>query len=94
MIHGQVEEKLEAYIKHADVIVFDPPRSGLTESIIELVKLNQIKTIVYVSCDLKSLARDINGLKDLYDIKKIIPVRMFPSTVHVETNHQLFYSFL
>ena len=84
LIHGQVEEKLEAYIKNADVIVFDPPRSGLTESIIELVKLSQIKTIVYVSCDLKSLARDINGLKDLYDIKKIIPVRMFPSTVHVE----------
>ncbi|WP_025724737.1 23S rRNA (uracil(1939)-C(5))-methyltransferase RlmD [Acholeplasma granularum] len=84
LIHGNVEEKLGLYINLADTIIFDPPRSGLTEDIIHLVKLHKVKDIIYISCDLKSLSRDINGLKDLYDIKKVIPVRMFPSTIHVE----------
>lgn len=40
--------------------------------------------IVYVFCDLKLLVRDINGLKDLYDIKKIILVRMFLFIIYME----------
>lgn len=85
LILGDVAEQLSTYINKADTIIFDPPRSGLNENIVELLNKHRIKQIIYVSCDLKSLSKDLNGLKDLYDVIKVIPVRMFPSTTHVES---------
>lgn len=65
-------------------IIVDPPRAGLDKKVIdELIKINP-KRIIYVSCDPITLARDLNILKDKYDIIKIIPVDMFPKTYHVE----------
>ena len=68
----------------ADIVVVDPPRSGLTEvGIKNILKINPSK-IVYVSCDPITLARDLNILKDFYNIEKLTPVDMFPNTYHVE----------
>lgn len=67
-----------------DVIVVDPPRSGLTDKVIkEIIKLNP-KRLVYVSCDPMTLARDLNELKEYFNIIEITPVDMFPGTYHVE----------
>ena len=67
-----------------DVIVVDPPRSGLDNSTINnIIKLNP-KRIVYVSCDPVTLARDLNILNDKYNVCEITPVDMFPQTYHVE----------
>ena len=67
-----------------DVIVVDPPRSGLdTNTISQLLNFTS-KKIVYVSCDPVTLARDLKILKEKYDITNIAPVDMFINTYHVE----------
>lgn len=72
-----------------DVVIVDPPRGGLDKRTINsILKLNPAK-MVYVSCDVATLARDLNILKENYDILKVTPVDMFPNTCHVETVVQL-----
>ena len=69
-----------------DVIIVDPPRKGLTKDTIDaMIKINP-ERIVYVSCDPGTLARDINILKEYYNIDLVQPVDMFPQTPHVETD--------
>jgi 23S rRNA (uracil1939-C5)-methyltransferase len=67
-----------------DIVVVDPPRSGLnTETIQEIIKINAHK-IVYISCDPMTLARDLKILSENYNIIEVTPVDMFPNTHHVE----------
>ncbi|MEG0826128.1 MAG: class I SAM-dependent RNA methyltransferase [Bacilli bacterium] len=67
-----------------DTIIIDPPRNGLdNESINNILKINPL-TVIYVSCDPVTLARDLNCLKKKYNIVEIVPFDMFPSTFHVE----------
>ena len=69
----------------ADIIIVDPPRSGLTnEGIKDILNINPTK-IIYVSCEPMTLARDLKILNEKYQIKEITPVDMFPNTYHVET---------
>lgn len=67
-----------------DIIIVDPPRTGLDECAIKnIIKLNP-KKIIYVSCNPITLVRDLNCLINNYDIKEITPFDMFPNTYHVE----------
>lgn len=68
-----------------DVIVVDPPRAGLDSATIQNLLSSNAKRIVYVSCNPITLARDINLLKDKYDLKDITLFDMFPNTKHVES---------
>ena len=69
----------------ADIVVVDPPRKGCDSSLINtLIFLNPEK-IVYVSCNPKTLARDLKLLESDYKITKIATVDMFPNTLHVES---------
>ena len=52
---------------------------------IELLKRVGASKIIYVACDPVTLIRDINYLKDEYDVKTVIGLDMFPFTYHVET---------
>lgn len=71
-------------VDNFDTVVLDPPRSGLDKMALDyLLKLKPNK-IVYVSCDPVTLARDLNLLNELYDVKEITPVNMFSRTYHVE----------
>lgn len=72
-------------IKNIDVVVVDPPRSGLNKKMIEYLTNLDSRKIVYVSCDPITLARDLKMLKEKYNIKKIELVDMFPWTYHCET---------
>lgn len=67
-----------------DVIIVDPPRSGLDKNTINFLINSKAKRVVYVSCDIMTLVRDLNILKQYYDIREITPVDMFPNTYHVE----------
>lgn len=70
-----------------DVIMVDPPRKGLTQSLIESATKMQPKKIVYVSCNPATLVRDLQSFMELgYDVTQpILPVDQFPQTAHVET---------
>lgn len=68
-----------------DLIVVDPPRSGMTEKAAESILKLAPARIVAVSCDPTTLARDVSRLADKYALKRARAVDMFPHTHHVET---------
>lgn len=70
---------------HFDVVVMDPPRKGSTPEFIDAVKKVRPRTVVYVSCDPVTLARDLALFGDTYQVEKVQPVDMFPNSMHVET---------
>lgn len=67
-----------------DVIIVDPPRSGLDDKMIMDINKLLPKKIIYVSCDPMTLARDLKKL-DNYNIISIKGFNMFPNTYHVES---------
>ena len=67
-----------------DVIILDPPRAGVDERVIEVIKRAAPERMVYVSCNPSTQARDLALLSDMYDILAVQPVDMFPHTHHVE----------
>ena len=69
-----------------DVIVLDPPRAGCDERLIRFVSTLDAKRIVYISCNPKTLARDVVLFRELgYDTDTVYPFDLFPMTGHVES---------
>lgn len=85
---GDVEELLPRILEKMEqkpnVVFVDPPRKGLDNKTIEVLKNLQPEKIVYISCNPATLARDLKNLEDNYEIQKIQPVDQFPYTSHVE----------
>lgn len=85
---GDVEIVLDDLIKNkgitADIVMFDPPRKGLDRNTINNILMIKPKKIVYISCNPATLIRDLALFEELYEIKTIVPVDMFPWTSHVE----------
>jgi 23S rRNA (uracil1939-C5)-methyltransferase len=67
-----------------DVIITDPPRSGMHEDVVKKILAIAPQRIVYVSCNPATQARDLNLLSESYKVIKLQPVDMFPHTSHVE----------
>ncbi len=68
-----------------DIIVVDPPRGGLTPKVISLICASRISGIVYVSCNPKTLVRDLIMFEEGgFSMEKVQPVDMFPHTFHME----------
>lgn len=68
-----------------DVIIVDPPRSGMHPAAVEELGAMGAPTIVYVSCNPATLARDLQMLTTHgYTVEKVQPVDMFPHTYHIE----------
>ena len=84
-IRGDATMKAAQISPPPDLIVTDPPRSGLSpETRNTILKLRPAR-ILAVSCDPASLARDIADFSQLYQIKSVKTVDLFPHTPHVET---------
>lgn len=66
-------------------IIVDPPRSGLTKNIIDVLLKIKLDEIIYVSCDPQTLVRDFTLLSSIYEIKKSYILDMFSYTYHIET---------
>ena len=85
-----VIEPVEVFVSHVSdslaTVIADPPRTGISrEALAGIVRLRPGR-IVYVSCDVATLARDARRLVDAgYTIVKIDAFDMFPNTPHVET---------
>ncbi len=82
-ICATVEQKLPE-LGYADVMIVDPPRRGMDESTIETLRKMLPGKIIYSSCRPPTMARDIKALSNLYTVKELILVDMFPQTHHVE----------
>ena len=87
-INGDVKQELPKLISKFDknvCVVLDPPRSGCDSEVLNLLCQNTPNEIIYISCLPRTLARDMNILKQYYDINEITAFDMFPNTKHVET---------
>mgnify|MGYP002586007864 FL=1 len=84
-ILGKVEDKLDFISNNnIDTVIVDPPRSGLHKKVIPILEKISPKTIIYVSCDPITMARDIKLLSNNYELVEVTPYDMFPNTYHVE----------
>ncbi|MHB1150753.1 MAG: 23S rRNA (uracil(1939)-C(5))-methyltransferase RlmD [Eubacteriales bacterium] len=82
---GDIEEGRDV-ISEADIIVVDPPRKGLSPDLISRIAAAGPRSVVYMSCDPDTLARDCRIFADHgYTVGTVTPVDMFPRTGHVET---------
>jgi 23S rRNA (uracil1939-C5)-methyltransferase len=81
----------EFFAEHGrpDVIITDPPRAGMHEKLVRKILEMAAPTVVYVSCNPATQARDLNLLDEKYAVTKIQPVDMFPHTLHIENVVQL-----
>lgn len=72
-----------------DVIITDPPRAGMHEKLVKKILDMAAPTVVYVSCNPATQARDLLLLDEKYAVTKVQPVDMFPHTHHIENVVQL-----
>jgi len=85
---GKAEQVLPKWAKEGwkpDVLVVDPPRTGLDQQLLNTILKVKPKKIVYVSCNPSTLAKDISVLVSKYKVGYIQPVDMFPQTSHIES---------
>ena len=69
-----------------DIVILDPPRKGSDEATLSAIAKVMPKRIIYISCNIATLARDAKFLIGLgYEPQKTTAIDMFPHTVHVET---------
>jgi 23S rRNA (uracil1939-C5)-methyltransferase len=84
--HQPVEEFLDGRQDRPAVVVVDPPRTGLSRAALDGVIRLRAGRLVYVSCDVATLARDSRGLVNAgYTIERADAFDLFPNTPHVET---------
>jgi 23S rRNA (uracil1939-C5)-methyltransferase len=79
-----VEERLTEHLP-ADLLLVNPPRSGLHRDVPGTVLAAPPARVVYVSCDPATLARDVAALGAGYDLRGLRSFDLFPQTAHVET---------
>lgn len=88
-ICGDVEVAFDELINKEKIIpsaiIVDPPRKGLDNKTVENIAKIQPAKLVYISCNPATMVRDIAKLEDIYNIKTIQPVDMFPWTNGVES---------
>ena len=83
-IEGDARDVLPHVDFKPDVLVIDPPRVGMHQDVVKAVLAIGAPTVVYVSCNPSTLARDLAVLKERYDVLEVQPVDMFPHTFHIE----------
>jgi 23S rRNA (uracil-5-)-methyltransferase RumA len=86
-VTGPAEKVLVDMVKQGfrpDVVVVDPPRSGLDPKLLQAILEAEPQRFVYVSCNPPTLAKDSQVLMKKYEIRNIQPIDMFPQTAHVE----------
>ncbi len=86
---GKAEELLPKWVKEGfklDVLIVDPPRTGLDQKLLDTIIKVKPKKFIYVSCNPSTLGKDLAVLvKGGYKVEYVQPVDMFPQTAHVET---------
>ncbi len=84
-ILGDIRETIKGLEYKPDILIVDPPRTGIHKDIMQTIMGMGVKRIVYVSCNPATMARDLCDMKEKYEVSEIQPVDMFPHTYHVES---------
>ncbi len=85
ILEGSVEDILPDLDTEFDIVVVDPPRTGLERHALDALGNGNAQRIIYVSCDPATLARDARRLTRFgYHLDWVQPVDMFPQTYHIE----------
>ena len=84
-LHSKDITKELLKLEKPQIVVIDPPRTGLHKNLLKALINILPPKIVYVSCNPATLARDLFELKNFYRLTEIQPVDMFPQTYHIET---------
>jgi 23S rRNA (uracil1939-C5)-methyltransferase len=84
-ILGDIRKSLPQVSARPDVMIIDPPRSGMHGDVVRQVLKMQPRRIVYVSCNPATMARDIGMMKESYSVPEVQPFDMFPHTHHIES---------
>jgi 23S rRNA (uracil1939-C5)-methyltransferase len=85
-IHQSVEGFVAAPRHGPATLIVDPPRTGLSREALKGIIRLRAGRIVYVSCDVATLARDVRRLVDAgYAVERLDAFDLFPNTPHVET---------
>jgi 23S rRNA (uracil1939-C5)-methyltransferase len=85
-VHRPVELFTRQTLPRPDTVIVDPPRTGMSREALDGVVSLGASKVVYVSCDVATLARDSRRLLDAgYAIARIDAFDLFPNTPHVET---------
>lgn len=84
---ADVDTALE-YIRSGQILIVDPPRSGLSKASLEKIIEVQPEHIIYISCNPETQAEDYLALKEYYDIEQSYVYNIFPKTPHIE--HMMF----
>ena len=74
-----------------DALILDPPREGIDKKVTDEIIRIKPKKIIYVSCDPMTFARDINLLKEYYNLSDLNIIDMFADTYHIELISSLEY---
>lgn len=93
----QTYKKINLYAKNApkligqlcekapDIVIFDPPRSGVKNIDDFLKELKNPQRLIYIGCECPNLVRDLKTISDKYALEKVFIVDLFPGTRHFET---------
>lgn len=84
-ILGDIKDVLPGLSSKPDVMIIDPPRSGMHKDVVASVLELAPQRMVYVSCNPSTMARDIGMMKEKYRLVEVQPVDMFPHTYHIES---------
>jgi 23S rRNA (uracil1939-C5)-methyltransferase len=87
ILKGKVEDLLPVLASRVDGLVIDPPRAGCQPVVLNALVSHPVASIVYVSCDPSTLARDLHILCHIhptYRLRSVQPLDMFPQTAHIE----------
>ena len=83
---GTLEFLRQKHGENPDLVVVDPPRSGLGADVVAMLTKVRPQTIIYVSCDPATLSRDLRTLVESgYHLRTMYMVDLFPQTFHLES---------
>ncbi len=84
VVEGRVEAEMESLLP-SDLVILNPPRSGLDPTVPSILSRRPVPRVIYVSCDPATLARDLKEIEGSYEVETVEAFDLFPQTDHVET---------